>query len=470
MKLPDAAHASRPWRIHQLAPDFDLEDVWQLPWRGGPHDFGGKEFIIATRDDSMGGTCRHVLEVYAEADIGEVLNDAIYRRNRIIEEKYGIEIAEIVANDPGDAKNKGQRSAQAGSDDYDIIYAYIGGSLDMGQRGLLYEINAIPYIDLTKPWWDKDVVNDLSISKKLFGVAGDFCFAHYSAVMPIFFNKKMLANFGLADPYQLVRDGKWTFDKFAELSKDASLDVDGNGIWNQHDQYGFMSLNFLVYPSFMLSAGERFVRKDDNDMPYFAAGSQRFIDAYEKIIDILNNDNRFFDADAAGNHRYQDTMFPGNQALFWHELMNWSKILRDMEADFGIIPTPKFDEAQDKYYSRVFNATMMAIPVTVMDIERTGIIIEALCAESYKSVKNVYYDTMLKTKISRDEESGEMLDIIFANRIYDMGYLYWDGTVLSPYTAMARKGNKEIVSYIEKNESRIANAIQKTVDAIEELD
>ena len=37
--LPDSAHTSRPWRIHEIAPDFRLEDVWELPTPGGPHDF-----------------------------------------------------------------------------------------------------------------------------------------------------------------------------------------------------------------------------------------------------------------------------------------------------------------------------------------------------------------------------------------------------------------------------------------------
>lgn len=39
MKLPNAEHESRPWRIHDLVPDFTLEDVWALPTRGGPDDF-----------------------------------------------------------------------------------------------------------------------------------------------------------------------------------------------------------------------------------------------------------------------------------------------------------------------------------------------------------------------------------------------------------------------------------------------
>jgi hypothetical protein len=39
MRLPDSAHTSQPWRIHEIAPDFELEDVWALPTPGGKDDF-----------------------------------------------------------------------------------------------------------------------------------------------------------------------------------------------------------------------------------------------------------------------------------------------------------------------------------------------------------------------------------------------------------------------------------------------
>ena len=39
MKLSNTAHTSRPWRIHEIARDFHLYDVWALPTRGGPDDF-----------------------------------------------------------------------------------------------------------------------------------------------------------------------------------------------------------------------------------------------------------------------------------------------------------------------------------------------------------------------------------------------------------------------------------------------
>lgn len=49
-RLPDTAHTSRPWRIHEIAPDFRLEDVWDLPGRGGRDDFPRLVELIASLD------------------------------------------------------------------------------------------------------------------------------------------------------------------------------------------------------------------------------------------------------------------------------------------------------------------------------------------------------------------------------------------------------------------------------------
>jgi hypothetical protein len=54
MKLPNTAHTSRPWRIHELTRDFRLEDVWALPTPGGPGDFGRLVRLIASGDAERG--------------------------------------------------------------------------------------------------------------------------------------------------------------------------------------------------------------------------------------------------------------------------------------------------------------------------------------------------------------------------------------------------------------------------------
>ena len=53
MRLPDTAHTSRPWRIHDLTRDFQLEDVWELPTPGGPDDFPRLIELFASLDPSQ---------------------------------------------------------------------------------------------------------------------------------------------------------------------------------------------------------------------------------------------------------------------------------------------------------------------------------------------------------------------------------------------------------------------------------
>lgn len=52
MRLPNRAHTSRPWRIHELTHDFRLEDVWALPTPGGPDDFLRLVELAASLDPS----------------------------------------------------------------------------------------------------------------------------------------------------------------------------------------------------------------------------------------------------------------------------------------------------------------------------------------------------------------------------------------------------------------------------------
>ena len=112
----------------------------------------------------------------------------------------------------------------------------------------------------------------------------------------------------------------------------------------------------------------------------------------------------------------------------------------------------------------------VAIPVTVPDRERTGIITEALCAESQYTLLPAYYDISLKTKFARDDESSEMLDLIFANRLYDIGHIYDWGNITSFFYDTFHKGTNTIASFWEKNEAKITNALEKTIDKFDQIE
>ncbi len=73
MRLPNTAHTSRPWRIHELTADFRLEDVWALPTPGGPDDFPRLVQGIASGDPSQSSS-RAVRTLFAiRWKVGELL-------------------------------------------------------------------------------------------------------------------------------------------------------------------------------------------------------------------------------------------------------------------------------------------------------------------------------------------------------------------------------------------------------------
>jgi len=425
--------------------------------------YGGYDFrFLNTENEAVTWL---LTQLEAEAESGDVLNDAIYRRNRIIEEQYNIKLTETLVNGTDELLSRARRSIQGGSDDWDMIMLTGANAFTAAQSGLLTEVKNIPNIDLTKGYWDNNVEKSFSLQNNLYMLGGDFSFTHYSATMVMFFNKKLAADYALEDPYALVRDGKWTFDKFHSLARQTIEDLNGDGIMDKDDRYGYLSLTFLLYPAFMTAANESYIKKDDTDTPYLNIGSEKFVQVYAKMLGIMHDGYLLFDANVADDHRLQNIMFPNNQTLFWTELMNWSKILRDMEADFGILPHPKYDETQEEYRSMVAGTTLMTVPTTNTDFDRTGVILEALCAQSRKSVMPVYYDTVLKTKISRDDESGEMLDVIFANRVYDLADVAWNSQCYEPFNNLARGNNADVASFLDRNKDRIDAAIERTLNA-----
>jgi len=73
MRLPNSAHTSRPWRIHQLTRDFRLEDVWALPTPGGPDDFAQLVDGIASGARSQSSSCAARTLFAIRWKVGELL-------------------------------------------------------------------------------------------------------------------------------------------------------------------------------------------------------------------------------------------------------------------------------------------------------------------------------------------------------------------------------------------------------------
>ena len=401
--------------------------------------------------------------IVATEDTGVEVNDAVYLRNRIAEDRLDIEITEIVGASRRDVLQKAQKSVQSGSDDYDLMMLSLddAGPVGLAQKNMLVDYNKIPHLELYQPWWDRDMVRDLSIGGRNYFVAGDFSMMHYGNTMGMMFNKKLLAELGLESPYGIVSSGKWTFDKFHEMARGASKDLDGDGLFTEKDQYGFMAHTWTWAQGFMASAGQQMVFKDTEDMHAFNMNNEKFISVYQNLIEIIYDGNMLFDTVIANDHNIPYTAFPENRVLFYCNIIHDVIQFRDMSADFGIIPFPKYDGNQSGYHTYIYPPPVMCVPSTSQDLVKTGIILETLCRESTDTVIKAYYDVLLKTKAARDNESEAMLDIIFQNRLYSVADIFYFGEIYNQFYKLSQKKDANIASWIEINENRIQAAVEK---------
>ena len=134
-------------------------------------------------------------------------------------------------------------------------------------------------------------------------------------------------------------------------------------------------------------------------------------------------------ADASGYdgdiHKYYRSFFAKDNALFATGSANITGEFRDMESAYGILPCPKYDTAQSEYRSvsrTTHNA--FAMPVTCANVDAAGAVMEALSASNHETVIPAYFETALKTKYSRDNDSARMYDLIRETTVTDFGYVY----------------------------------------------
>ncbi len=436
-------------------------------------DFEGYAFNIYNSNPESNNWFSTV-HVTAAEDSGDALPSAIYNRNLIVEERLNIKIVESEQD-----ANKIKSAIMAGDGSFDMSLMQGANVLAHAQSGYLMDMYTLPYQNYDKPYWDSNAAEQLSLCGKLFMMAGDFITTQIDETICCFFNKNLINDHGLEDPYDLVSEGKWTLDKMGEMATITANDANGDGVYDDNDDYGMLSWRGVFYMFLLNGSGHTLIAKDNNDVPAFTFYNENFVAAYEKIIGIVHSgEAMYYDAEVksntrglSNNHRVQEIMFPADQAMFWVECISWAKALRDMEANFGIIPAPKFDEAQSQYYScNNGNFFGMSIPVSVSDVARTSIILEAMQSESSDTVLAAYYDIALKTKLTRDEESAAMIDIIFDTTTYDCSTVYGLGGVKTEIYTRASNNNADLASYWEKQEKSLGTTIQKIVDNLAKLE
>ena len=362
-------------------------------------------------------------EFYAESQTGDLVNDAIYTRNQMVEERLNMKFA--YETEKGNASNENafcqkiSNSIAAGDHAYDLVAAH---SYTIGQAAtsdLLYNLAEVDHINFDQPWWPEKLISQATINDKLFFVSGDISANVIYMMYVTFFNKDMLETYHLEDPYQLVADGKWTIDKQFEMCTGVYSDLNGNGVKDIGDQYG--QYTYTLHLDSFLWGSDVVILDTTGETPVFSEDfmGEKTLGLQEKVQNFFNNtqDGYLLTVNETV-HQY----FGQGISLFWNDRCRQAIKFAETEVSYGIIPIPKYDEAQDGYATLMGNPfSLYAIPKDCLRADSIGAVIECMASESYRTISPALYEVALKVKYSQDDVASAMFDIARSAVVFDLG-------------------------------------------------
>ncbi|MBO4229227.1 MAG: carbohydrate ABC transporter substrate-binding protein [Clostridia bacterium] len=397
-------------------------------------DFGGEPFTVylgslSTSSDNYyteSTLFPAVSFVWTENLNGEIVNDAVFNRNLAAEQRFNVKITPLVT------ERYPNELVMAGETSMDLVMANGWAMSKVVAEGPWMNLIGFPYLNLEAEYWSPRCLEGTVVDGIVFMMPSDFCLDPLANTGVLFFNKRILEENDLQNPYDLVHSDTWTLENFLRLVASVGRDLNGDGVMDVSDLYGGIfrtQWRLGAFMQFYFGCGEVFTKTDSEKgrvISFNPDRSQRVIEMLREVLEDRHLCLDINDIERMESNSYYETVFLDGHALFCQDFVSSLDVFREMEDDFGIVPNPKYDETQDRYYQRVVpTSTMFAIPVTVQNEEKTGAITEYLSWLSHSTVLPAFYEVTVQTKRTRDEDTIEMLDIIRASRIFEFGEIYY---------------------------------------------
>ncbi len=439
--------------------------VNERTYPGTLSDFNGYEFTFLNQEDDFWGGAHHVLDY--DTETGVAVEDAIYLRNRAAEDKLNITI-KVEKAELDNMRGMMTKAVTAGEDVYDVVYLplYFSGSSSFGSDYVM-NLKEIDTLLLDQPWWNQSFVESATLQGDVLYTSIDYVnLMGYAYINMICFNKDMMKSLSFDElPYDLVREGRWTYDAMFTYMKaavnmgsqtDFKLDLNGDAVYGlacEHEEAPIM---------LMQGSGSYLITLNEDRIPVLEEDLTRLSNAADALMDMLSQPGYCVMINTDG-HQGVDYFLNG-RALFDHQVLGScdSARFRAMEQEFGIVPAPKYDESQERYYSSLSQYTFaLNIPIIAADPQRTGTIIDYLAYLSYYDVIPVLQESLCYKGI-RDDDSIEMLNLLLETEVVDIGIATGIANqLLSDIGNKIIKGKLNFMSTVEKKAKTLNKQIDK---------
>ena len=412
-------------------------------------------------------------EIMPDEELSPGLAGYVKLRNDTLEESLGVIVTEIRTDD----MYSELRNAALDAPGFDIAMPYLQDAALLAPEGVFCDLYGFgDMIDFYAPYWDQNAVAGLSIGEKLYMMTGDISLSSMDAASCVFYNKRIVDDYGLEDPYNNVCCGTWTYDRMYETASSATRDLDGDGEITYNDTVG-LYIGHDYANAMYFGAGARLVKKDETDLPALALGSERQYEIAAKLFYFYHNRSfiRTESIDpAAISGGYDDCRQVARDRLANDMALFVTGTVRDVycykectDADIRPAVTPKWDEEQESYHTYVdpTRATVCAIPATHPDPEKAAFALETVCAASADTVRQGYYEWVSDSLRYERYEADDMLNIIFESRVYDLGAICDWAELRAFIPGFCAGDSQDFASMIDARKDLMEYAIQSYIDS-----
>ena len=352
---------------------------------------------------------------------GNDMDDKVYERMLNVEEYLGVD---IIAESGGTFQEYTvplKNAISSGDDTYQMVMTHVYMEVaNLITSNYFRDFQDFDSLQLEEAYWNYGLMDDLSINDKMYCGYNDFCLANCYLIG---FNKDMVAEYSnaIGNLYDQVRNKEWTISKLVEYTALVSQD-NGDGNWDDQDTYGFACHAWVPLVSFQHAADIPIVKEGADGEFYVSPmvdNAERIVALDELIYSFMNAESTYtwnpFDGKPQLNLKSGRVMF---------EIVNNYSLVATKEEDIkvGVLPYPKWDKAQAEYKTLSWNG-VLGIPTTVKNDEMVGDAIEMLAWYS-EPVCTAFYETLLGSKVADAPEDVEMLNIVWAGQVSDMGLVF----------------------------------------------
>ncbi|MDD4772686.1 MAG: hypothetical protein PHZ09_03685 [Eubacteriales bacterium] len=439
-------------------------------------NFEGRSFRVYTSADSTDATnANQMIEGSGELN-GDVVNDAVFNRNLTVSELLNIVYVFTQANLTYDnAEAEVRKMVMSASDDYDLMINDVRSFAALTDENMFINIAKADNFDYTKNYWYAAAMEDLQIIPGMaYLMAGDYFMDVIASCHALFYNKKIIeANYGSPEHiYELVLDGKWTYENMTALIEETYVDLNGDGKPNEGDQFGFaVHGTWGCAIPFIGSSGIKFIDRSSG-IPEFSFNNERSVTYLEELNDLFWSYGTITSIkDSADMALGLRNMFGSELTVIvgYNRLGNLEKMRDITNFEIGVIPYPKLFESDD-YTTSIHDTTEMGvIPITSLDNDFVTAVIEVLNRETSVMLMPVYYETALKVKYITDSMSATMIDLIHDSFGSTFPLAYdnsLNGIMLHSFSDPLTAKNTDFASTYAKLEPTALANLEKMINAI----